>query len=208
MDPPGADSGRFGAKDDKADGGGERKKETAGPESRELDSKRIEGGGAERDGERKREGSEQGERRESGERGKPGDVGRDGDMSKRDGGGSKATSDAGNPSTDVARKESENIGGLNENRKSGESLDRDASSPGDKSGKKLGADSGDKGIYFDLGLHSTEVAFALLTQLPRVQKTAGIFLSPRYFSHYCLVCGQYWRDRTHLELSNGFSKSK
>ena len=102
-------------------------------------------------------------------------MGRDGDMSKRDGGGSKATSDAGNPSTDVARKESENIGGLNENRKSGESLDRDASSPGDKSGKKLGADSGDKGTYFVLVLHSSEVHSRFSPSCPGFKTQLGFY---------------------------------
>ena len=57
------------------------------------------------------------------------------------------------------------------------------------------------------GVESTEVALELLIQRPRVRNTARIFsLAVVFLSLDCLVHGQYYRDRTHLVLSNGFRK--
>ena len=55
------------------------------------------------------------------------------------------------------------------------------------------------------GLHSTEHLLSLLTQRPRFQNTGQIFyLAVILLSLNCLVCGQYWRDQTHLVLSERF----
>ena len=63
------------------------------------------------------------------------------------------------------------------------------------------------GHLFFVFFNCTEIAFALLTQLPGVRIPA----LPRYFfrdfsSHYCLVCGQHWEIDPIQCFSKGFWK--
>ena len=58
-----------------------------------------------------------------------------------------------------------------------------------------------KKSVIERGLHSTEEAFLLPTQQQQVQSWDPL----KFFSHYCLIYGQFC-DETHLVQYNGFLK--